>query len=304
VYKRQELARVIATSGARQIELAAHVNSTGLRAIELPIESPVDAVAANAVSTLITVHADPVEAPGGARWDDALREVNDIIAIATHRTHAITHASVILPALMHQEQEGVLVSTTGRAQRLRPGSHGPENAAAAWELLIALSHRVGKPLPWRTPSQVFAAAAETHAALDGLSHDSLGVLGQPIKRTTATSPAGTLERREPAGKGLPAVFTTEIFGDNTAWRSDAVAALRTQAALRLSPGEAATQGLTDGQHVRVTSPFGSCPLPLIVDEALPDGAAFVMTGPPTAGAWGLMDIDHGPVRVTLAEVTT
>ncbi len=297
-----ELARVASAARARQIQLAAHVNANGLRALGIPTDGVVDNVAANAISTVVTVHADPVEAPGGARWDTALREVNDLIVIATHRSHITAHASVILPALMHQEHEGVLVSTTGRAQRLRPGARGPEHAAAGWELLIALSHRVGKPLPWRTPSQAFAAVAAEHRAFAGMSHANLGTQGVLLRGEPAPVPTGGVDRREAAGEGIPAVFTTEIFGDAIAWQSDALAALRTQAALRLSPGEADSQGLTEGQHVLVRSPFGACPLPLAIDDALPDGAAFVITGPPTAGVWGLMDADHGPVRVRLEAV--
>ena len=56
----------------------------------------------------------------------------------------------MLPAATHYETEGVYVSMTGRAQRLRPGASAPEGAAPGWELLIALAHRLGAPPPYRT----------------------------------------------------------------------------------------------------------------------------------------------------------
>ena len=247
----------------------------------------------------MTVHADPLAASGATRWGAVLHKAGPLIAIATHRSATTDRADVVLPALMHHEQEGVLVSMTGRAQRLRPGARGPEAAAAAWELLIALSHRIGKPLPHRTPAQAFAAAAEAHPALAGQTYGSLGAEGQVISGSTGTLPAGSVAHREPEGDGLLLVTTGEIFGDAISWQSDALAAVRTAAAVALAPGQASALGLAAGERAKVTSPYGSCELVVRIDPALPEGAAFVMSGPPSAGTGALRPVDNGPVRVTV-----
>ncbi len=297
-----ELARLIGASGARQIELGADTNGAGLRALGIGAGDLLPQIEAQRVGTLVTVHADPLGAPGATRWGAALHRAGPLIAIATHRSATTDRADVVLPALTHHEHEGVLVSMTGRAQRLRPGARGPQEAAAGWELLIALSHRVGKPLACRTPAQAFAGAAAAHPAFAGMSVASLGRDGQVIAPPPAPGPAAAAHR-EPAGEGLVLVTTTEIFGDGVSWRSDALAGVRTGARLSLAPGQAASLGLTRaGDRARVSSPYGACVLDVTLDDRLPEGAAFVATGPPSDGVHALRPHDHGPVRVTVERV--
>ena len=297
-----ELARLIATAGARQIELGADVNGAGLRALGFRADELLPAIEAQTVGTLVTVHADPLAAAGATRWSASLHKAGPLIAIATHRCATTDRADVVLPALMHHEQEGVLVSLANRAQRLRPAARGPESAAGAWELLIAMSHRVGKPLPYRTPAQAFDGAVEACPALAGQTAASLGTLGQVIGVPDAPVPAGATAHREPEGDGLLLVTTTEIFGDALAWQSDALSGVRTSARVTLAPGQAAASGVAAGGRARVTSPHGSCELDVAIDEHLPEGAAFVATGPPVAGTGALRPADHGPVRVTVEAV--
>ena len=294
-----ELARLTAAAGARQIELSADVNGAGLRAMGIACDTMLPAIETLAVGTLVAVHADPLAAAGATRWAGSLHKAGPLIAIATHHSATTERADVVLPALMHHEQEGVLVAMTGRAQRLRPGARGPEGAAAAWELLIALSHRVGKPLPYRTPSQAFTAAAAAHPAFAGQTYGTLGAEGQVIAGSGGTVPGAAVAHLEPEGDGLLLVTTGQIFGDAISWQSDALAAVRTPAAVALAPGQATALGLTDGQMATVTSPYGSCELPVAIDAAVPEGAAFVMSGPPSAGTAALRPVDGAAVRVTV-----
>jgi NADH-quinone oxidoreductase subunit G len=287
-----ELARIAAVAGARQIELAADVNGQGLRALGLAAQTgPV------ATGALVAVNADPLEAPGSMAWADAMDGVGSIIAVATHRSAITERADVVLPSLMHHEIEGVLVSTTGRAQRLRPGSRGPREAAAAWELLIALSHRTGTPLPFRTPAQSFAAVAAARAPFDGMSYSAVGDEGAPT--TYVANPSAPQRSTSPVGEGIPLVVTTEIFGDAVSWRSDALVSRRTPAHLVLAPQQAQSVGVAHDQRARVSSPFGTCILPVVIDADAPEGAAFVALGPPASGATALLAGEQVPVNVVI-----
>jgi len=286
-----ELARIAAAAGARQIELAADVNGQGLRALGLSAQTgPV------AAGALLAVNADPLEAPGAMAWANAIDGVGSIIAVATHRSALTERADVVLPTLMHHEIEGVLVSTTGRAQRLRPGSRGPREAAAAWELLIALSHRTGTPLPFRTPAQAFAAVAAVREPFAGLSYSAVGDEGAP---TTYVPSTPAPRSAEPVGDGVPLVVTTEIFGDAVSWRSDALVSRRTPAHLVLSSQQAVSAGVSRDQRARVSSPFGTCILPVVIDDQAPEGAAFIAMGPPASGTSALLGGEQVPVNVVI-----
>jgi len=158
---------------------------------------------------------------------------------------------------------------------------------------------MARPYP-RRPKHSTLRAAASRPGLAGLDYDRLGVLGAPVGASAPVSPNGSNGPREWAGTGLPLVTTTRIFGNPSAYRSDALAALRTGADLTLNPAEAARLGLREGGRARVRSPHGETTLPVVLDAAHPEGAAFVATGVPGAGVERLLPPDRGPVRVEIA----
>jgi NADH-quinone oxidoreductase subunit G len=286
-------------AGVRQIELGADVNGAGLRALGVPAEGVLARAHEGRVGTLVTVRADPLSAAGAASWDDAVPKLGAVIAIATHASELTEVANVVLPATTHYEHEGTLVAMNGRAQRLRPGPAPPEGTAAAWELLLAVMHRVGAPREYRTPSSVLSAAASARPGLAGLSYAAMGEEGVMLAPPEAPSPNGHGGRREPDGDGLLLLTTHAIFGDAASHRSDALAHVRQGASVTLAPADAAGAGLAAGARARITSPHGSCVLPVAVDPECPEGAALTTMGVPRAGAERLLAWDRSPVRVTV-----
>ena len=287
-----------ATRRARQLELGADVNGAGLRA--LGIQGPEELVAAlegGSVGTLVTIHAEPGEAAGAARWTTALPGADAVVAIAAHGGGIAEHAAVVLPAATHREQEGVYVSMAGRAQRLRPGATAPAGAAPGWELLIALAHQLGAPPPHRTAAAAFAAAAAARPGLAGLGYDTIGDLGALVPTVEASSSNGSPSDGWGDGPGLPLIATQRIFGDRTAHRSDALSAVRQGAEAVLGAGDAARLELEGASRVRLQSSHGACTLPLRVDAECPDGAVQVTLGVPEAGVELLLPVDRSPVRV-------
>jgi NADH-quinone oxidoreductase subunit G len=284
---------------ARQIELGSTANGAGLRALGLPASGVLEALEAGEVDVLILVQADPLSAPGAERWRRALEGVS-LVEIATHHTGLTDRADVVLPALSSYEVQGTLVSMNGRVQRLRPGGRGPEGAAAAWELLVAITHRMGAPLEDRTPAHIFRRLAGEHAALAGLTYEALGTEG--VSLPGPLPPVGEAPERPPDGEGLPLVGTRPIFGDVEAARSDALDGVRTGAECVLHPEEAARAGVARGPEVALTSPHGGCVLPLRLDPGVPEGVVLVTLGVPGAGVESLLPADHGPVRVSLVPV--
>jgi NADH-quinone oxidoreductase subunit G len=296
------LARLAGRLGATCLELGADVDGAGLRALGIGASGVLEAAAAGAIDTLLTVHADPTEAAGASEWGWALGRVRARVSIATHASPLTDTATVVLPAGTHYESEGVYVAMNGRAQRLRPAAALPTGAAPGWELLIALAHRLGAPPPYRTAARAFAAAAAAHPALAGLDYDALGTLGAQIATPAAPVVDGRPRPgpREPAGAGLPLVATRPIFGDVASHRSDALIAVRTFAELVLNPAEAVRHRLVDRGRARVRSPHGETTLPVRLDAAHPEGVAFVTAGVPGSGVGLLLPADHGPVRVEIS----
>ena len=286
----------------RAIELASDVSGPGLRALGIATgEDMLAALEAGEVDVLVTIQADPTAGPEGARWSRAIDGVPRIIEMSTYRSGLTDRADLVLPLLTALEDEGVLVSMTGRAQRLRPAARECADAASAWELLIALTHRLGRPVPDRTPAQAFSRLAAQHAAFAGLDYGELGTTGAVITQVDggATGAGAPAARREPTGDGLLVIPCRPVFGDATAHRSDALASVVEPTRVGLAPAEAERLGVRTEARVRISTPHGEAVLPLEVDSRLHEGAAYLFTGDPHAGATALLPVDGGPVRAVV-----
>ena len=295
------LAAQIARLGASQIELGSGANDAGLRALGLPASGVLEAARAGELGCILTIHAEPTEGPGAADWGWALGRVRAQVAIGSRASGLADQATVVLPAGTPYESEGVYVSMNGRAQRLRPIAAVPQGAAPGWELLIALAHRLGAPPAYRTPATAFAAAAAARPALAGLDYGVIGQQGTPLTQAFTPDPAPVASSNGAGPEaGLPLVVTRPIFGDATAHRSPALAAVRTYEQLVLHPAEAARRGLAGETSVRLHTAHGECVLPLRTDEAHPEGAAFVALGTPGGGAGRLLPADGASVHVEIA----
>lgn len=294
------LAAAAHAAGAHAIELGHEVNGAGMRALGIRPDGVLQAIQAGEIDTLLTVHADPTAGAGATEWGWAIGRVRYLVTLAAHRSPLTDLATVALPAASHYETEGVLVSMNGRAQRLRPGARPPEGAAPGWELLIAIAHRLGVPPAYRSAAGAFAAASAAHPALGGLTHDDLGVLGRPLPAAAQPATGPTPPPPSIAGDGLVMITTTRIYGDATAYRSDALTETRTPADITLHPDEAARHGLRPGANVRVRNHHGECVLPLTIDDAQQEGVAFIATGVPGSGVERLLPADHSLVRVELS----
>ena len=284
---------------AKQLELGAHINGAGLRALGLPADGVLEAAEAGDIGTLVCLLADPLSAPGASRWDAALGRTGPLVVIATHASELTDAANVVIPASMATEHEGTLVSMNGRAQRLRPGQEPPDGAAPGWQILVAIAHRLHTDVA-RTPSTILRTAVTERSALTGLSYKEMGRLGMRLRRPSPASANGAHAPREPAGEGLRLVTTRRIFGDGFAARSDALEHVRQPADVVISPAEASRLGLEDGDRARLVSEHGECVLPVRVSEAHQDGVAFAAVGVPGAGVERLLPADDGPVRVQLS----
>jgi NADH-quinone oxidoreductase subunit G len=284
---------------ARQIALGADVNGRGLEALGVPAHGLFEAVRDQTVGALVLVQADPLGAPGRGEWAEALEGfTGPVIAIATHASPTTARADVVLAALTMWEQEGTLVSMTGRAQRLRPGAAGPAGAAAGWELLVAIAHYLDAAPAYRTAASAFAQTVASHPAFAGITPEAIGVDGVRI----GTGPIADEDQVAPpaAGDGLELVAVHDQFGDVAAAASHALRTAFQAPCARVSPRTAADASVEPGAAVVLTSEAGrSEPLPLIVDARVPDGVVIAPLAAPGAPVEGALFRDSRRVRVRL-----
>ncbi len=298
------LGELLAANGhARQIALGADVNGAGLAALGIPTTGVFEAVRDGRVDALVCLHADPLGAAGRDGWAAALDGfAGPVIAIATHATPTSARADVVLPAFTMWEQEGTLVSMTGRAQRVRPGAAGPSGAAAGWELLVATAHYLGASPAYRTAASAFRATVANHPAFAGLTPELIGLSGTRI----GTGPASADGVVAPPvdDEGLALVTIHDQFGDVAAAASHALRTAFQEPILRVHPSTAAANSCEDGVLVVLTSPEGrSGPLPVRCDPRVPEGIVVAPIGAPGAPTEGALARDNRRLRVRLERMS-
>ncbi|MCB0872156.1 MAG: (2Fe-2S)-binding protein [Thermoleophilia bacterium] len=298
---------VAANPAALQLELGHQVNGAGLRAMGLRAGNVLDAVAGQEIDVLVCVHADPLGEPGRSAWSDALeRFTGQVITISAFTSATTQRADLVLPALSMWEQAGTLVSMTGRAQRLRPGSRGPAEAAAGWEILIAVAHHLGHPPAYRTAEAAYRHVTDGVPAFAGVGVDDIGTFGAVIDMAAAQADGATAATGASDGDGVPLVLTRWMYGDTATARSHALREEVRAPVVELGPATAERLWVKDGEHIVLRSASGdSDPLPVLVTDGTPEGVVFAPLGAPGAPVEGAVPVDQAPtlVAVTRAEVT-
>jgi NADH-quinone oxidoreductase subunit G len=100
-----------------------------------------------------------VIALGGAVAESAsdlapLRSLGTFITFASVRGPLEEVAQIVVPVASWAEMDGTFVNAKGMAQRFSRAIQPPTSVQPAWQTLIALAERLGKPLAQRELSEV------------------------------------------------------------------------------------------------------------------------------------------------------
>ncbi len=94
----------------------------------------------------------------------------------------------VLPTAAYVEKDGTFVNCHGRVQRIGRAFAPLDDSREDWRILLDLAGRLGLPLDWPDPRQIFVGLAETVAPFEGLNYEAIGAQG--VALTTARPAAG------------------------------------------------------------------------------------------------------------------
>jgi formate dehydrogenase major subunit len=198
-------------------------------------------------------------------------------------TETAEFADVILPASSYLEKLGTYTNTDRRVQIGRPALRSPGEARLDWEILCEVATRMGYPMHYSSPSEVFDEFASLTEAYHSLRYDNLGATGKLWPNADPEhdeGPAVLFSEGFPTANGrakfVPAEWTAapELPDDeyplvlNTGrllehWhtgsmtrRSKVLDALAPEARIYLHPEDARERGIDEGDEVRVASRRG------------------------------------------------
>jgi formate dehydrogenase major subunit len=217
-------------------------------------------------------------------------------------TETAEFADVVLPASSYLEKLGTYTNTDRRVQIGRPVLQPPGQARLDWQIVCDLATRMGYPMRYDSPREVFAEMAALTRDYATLDYDVLGTTGKLWPNPDPVHEDGPIVLFEegfptPSGRGKfsPAEWTAapELpdaeypFVLNTGrllehWhtgsmtrRAAVLDAREPEAFVGIHPDDAAELGVADGARVRVSSRRGSVTLRARITSRECRGAVFI-----------------------------
>jgi formate dehydrogenase major subunit len=268
------------------------------------------------IKALITMGENPfLSDPNQNKVRRALASLEFLVSQEIFLTETAEFADVVLPASSFFEKLGTYTNTDRRVQIGRPVIPLPGEARLDWQVICELSTRLGYPMKYDSPSEVFDELVSLSPSYTNLNYDNLagggkvwpyrsgvGSLETGDGENTSAEYIGDLvlfgERFPTAtgrGKFVPAEFSDakDLPDDqfplvlNTGrvlehWhtgtmtrRSYALDALEPTPFVEANPADLAALGLADGQEVTVRSRRGAIRLPTRASDDVQPGSVFI-----------------------------
>ncbi|MFV0442231.1 MAG: formate dehydrogenase subunit alpha, partial [Planctomycetaceae bacterium] len=232
----------------------------------------------------------------------ALSTLDFLVVQDIFLTETAEFADVILPATSYFEKDGTYTNTDRRVQLGRRVLPSPGAARQDWQLICEIGKRIGLPMEYASPAEVFDEFAGLTQNYRGLSHANLGLHGKlwPCpdpeqgdgeqilfgdRFPTASGrgrfvPCACRPPAEIPDHEYPFVLTTGRVLEH--WhtgsmtrRSHALSTIVPNAHARLHPVDLQQLGIADRALIRVSSRRGTIELQAIADAGIERGCLFI-----------------------------
>jgi predicted molibdopterin-dependent oxidoreductase YjgC len=117
------------------------------------------------------------------------KEVPLFVFSGTNKNPTVPLAHWILPSAAYVEKDGTFVNCHGRVQRIGRAFPPLDDSREDWRILLELAGKLGLPLNWREPKEIFMGLAEAEAPFAGLSYEMIGDQGAQIASPSPVSGA-------------------------------------------------------------------------------------------------------------------
>lgn len=217
-------------------------------------------------------------------------------------TETAEFADVILPASSYMEKLGTYTNTDRRVQLGRPALALPGDARLDWQIVCEIGTRMGYPMNYADPEEIFTEFAALTTSYSQLDYDNIGQTGRlwpaPDRQAddgiqvllgegfpTADGrgrfvPCTFVPAKELPDERFPFVLNTgrmlEHWHTGTMTRrSKALDAIAPEAMVEVHPDDLARLELNDGDFVKVTSRRGEIVLRAVALERVSQGSVFI-----------------------------
>lgn len=274
----------------------------GLTAIEMLQEAK-----SGRIKALYILGEDPVSTfPGRRLITEALASVEFLAVQDIFLTETAKLATVVLPGTSPAEKDGTTINFEGKIRGFRKAVTPPGESRPDWEILLEVSSRIGRPLPFSSFEDI---VEEMEDCLPGYQY--YGGEG----RVFEVQAVGTASQQpEEAPRGFPRFWAVEyqaapqtdereypfslLTGAVFPHPSNGIWSLKAPRLRRflprgyaeINPGDAHSLGLSYGDMAKITSAVGEAIATVRISEMIPQGIIFLPSSFPDIPVNELFDI--------------
>jgi predicted molibdopterin-dependent oxidoreductase YjgC len=265
-----------------------------------------DAIEHDELTALYVMGENPAQSEADAgRTIGLLHRLDTLIVQDIFLTKTAELADVVFPASASWcESEGTVTNSERKVQRVRKALNPPAGARDDLDILLKVAARLGHEWEYAGAEDVWNEVRSLSPMHYGMTYSRLEALGGiqwPCYTEDTLEPSylhGRLWEEDPALRGAPAPFSVVVHelpidkltpefpirlttgrrldSYNTGVQSGAYhSPRRKRESIDVSPADAETLELTDGEVVRVSSRRGSVLAPVRIDDGLRAGLAFM-----------------------------
>ena len=141
----------------------------------------VDEALAGNLDVLWVVGHNLVELFGEENVRELRERVGLFVFSGTNENPTVPLAHWVLPSAAYVEKDGTFVNCHGRVQRIGRAFPPLQDSREDWRILLELAGKLGLPLDWREPREIFLGLAEAAPPFAGLSYETIGDQGVEVR---------------------------------------------------------------------------------------------------------------------------
>ena len=209
-------------------------------------------------------------------------------------------ADVVLPASSFAEKDGTFTNTERRVARVRQVIPPVGGSRPDWQIIAAISQRLGHPMPFADPEAIFEEIRRVTPSYAGITYGRLDAEGGLQWPCPHPDPPGTvylhrgqfsrgrghffgIDYREPAempDADFPLVLTTgrvlyQYHTGTMSRRAPGLVEKAPECRVEIAAGDAALYGIAEGEPVRVRSRRGEIVARALVSTKAVPGTIFI-----------------------------
>ncbi len=252
------------------------------------------------LKALYVLGEDPaLSDPNSTHVREALEKLELLVVQEIFPTESSNYAHVILPGVSFAEKDGTVTNTERRVRRTRKAVEPPGEAREDTRILLDLAARLGLPMDYAGPADIFDEIASLTPSYGGMSYARLEGEGLQWPCPTPDHPGTPYLHKDvfASGKGLfhaipyappperpddeyPYTLSTgrmlyHFHTGNMTRRSAGLDAHVPEGAVEIHPRDAETLGLAQGDWVKVSSRRGTVRVKAEVSEKPSPGMVFM-----------------------------